>query len=42
MIRKYDLNMCRQCFKEKAGDIGFIKVGTLPMEEEEGRGMMLG
>lgn len=27
MIRKYELNMCRQCFKEKASDIGFIKVG---------------
>ncbi len=26
IIRKYGLNICRQCFREKAGDIGFIKV----------------
>jgi len=26
LIRKYDLNMCRQCFREKASDIGFVKV----------------
>ncbi|KAG1673107.1 hypothetical protein FOA52_013177 [Chlamydomonas sp. UWO 241] len=25
IIRKYGLNMCRQCFREKANDIGFIK-----------------
>ena len=29
VIRKYNLNICRQCFREKAGDIGFIKVGRL-------------
>ncbi|EMT65161.1 40S ribosomal protein S29 [Fusarium odoratissimum] len=26
LIRKYDLNLCRQCFREKAKDIGFNKV----------------
>ncbi|RYH05993.1 hypothetical protein EON65_43420 [archaeon] len=26
MIRKYHLNICRQCFRERATDIGFIKV----------------
>lgn len=26
LVRKYDLNLCRQCFREKAKDIGFIKV----------------
>ncbi|KAL6074685.1 40S ribosomal protein S29 [Balamuthia mandrillaris] len=26
LIRKYDLNMCRQCFRTFANDIGFHKV----------------
>ncbi|GJN75251.1 40S ribosomal protein S29 [Purpureocillium lilacinum] len=26
LIRKYDLNLCRQCFREKSKDIGFNKV----------------
>lgn len=26
LIRKYELNLCRQCFREKAKDIGFNKV----------------
>lgn len=26
LIRKYGLNICRQCFREKANDIGFTKV----------------
>jgi len=26
LIRKYGLNICRQCFREKAYDIGFVKV----------------
>jgi len=26
LIRKYHLNMCRQCFREYAGDIGFKKL----------------
>ncbi len=25
LIRKYNLHMCRQCFRERAEDIGFIK-----------------
>ena len=29
MVRKYALNICRQCFREKATDIGFIKVGPM-------------
>lgn len=26
IIRKYHLDMCRQCFRERALDIGFMKV----------------
>ncbi|XP_036883046.1 small ribosomal subunit protein uS14-like [Manis javanica] len=26
LIRKYGLNMCRQCFRQFAKDIGFIKL----------------
>jgi small subunit ribosomal protein S29e len=29
LIRKYGLNICRQCFREKAADIGFVKVRLL-------------
>jgi len=25
LIRKYELNLCRQCFREKSKDIGFSK-----------------
>ncbi|KAI2631789.1 ribosomal protein S14 [Xylaria nigripes] len=25
LIRKYGLNLCRQCFREKASDVGFVK-----------------
>ncbi|KAK0752350.1 40S ribosomal protein S29 [Schizothecium vesticola] len=25
LIRKYGLNICRQCFREKSHDIGFVK-----------------
>ena len=25
LIRKYGLNICRQCFREKSADIGFHK-----------------
>jgi hypothetical protein len=32
IIRKYGLNICRQCFREKAADIGFIKVGGSDIE----------
>ena len=27
LIRKYALNICRQCFRERANHIGFYKVG---------------
>ncbi|KAJ0420195.1 ribosomal protein S14p/S29e-domain-containing protein [Aspergillus carlsbadensis] len=26
LIRKYGMDICRQCFREKASDIGFYKV----------------
>jgi hypothetical protein len=26
LIRKYGLDLCRQCFREKAAAIGFVKV----------------
>jgi len=29
LIRKYELNLCRQCFREKSKDIGFSKVRLL-------------
>eukprot|EP00979_Chaetoceros_neogracilis_P011583 scaffold2917_cov282-Chaetoceros_neogracile.AAC.27 len=28
LIRKYGINMKRQCFRERANDIGFIKIMT--------------
>uniref|UniRef100_A0A5F8ACC1 Small ribosomal subunit protein uS14 n=1 Tax=Macaca mulatta TaxID=9544 RepID=A0A5F8ACC1_MACMU len=31
LIRKYGLNMCRQCFRQYAKDIGFIKRQDLAM-----------
>lgn len=30
LIRKYGLNICRQCFREKSQDIGFTKVSFQP------------
>ncbi|KAK8433845.1 ribosomal protein S29, isoform CRA_b [Phyllosticta citricarpa] len=30
LIRKYNLNICRQCFREKSADIGFVKVRITP------------
>ncbi|OJD29736.1 40s ribosomal protein s29 [Diplodia corticola] len=30
LIRKYGLNICRQCFREKSTDIGFVKVRITP------------
>uniref|UniRef100_A0A3Q3VUS4 Small ribosomal subunit protein uS14 n=1 Tax=Mola mola TaxID=94237 RepID=A0A3Q3VUS4_MOLML len=29
LIRKYGLNMCRQCFRQYAKDIGFIKASIV-------------
>jgi hypothetical protein len=31
LIRKYGLDLCRQCFREKASAIGFVKVMSLPV-----------
>ncbi len=25
LIRKYDLNVCRRCFRENADNLGFVK-----------------
>ena len=39
LIRKYGINMCRQAFRERAGEIGFVKyhrppqLGTLPFSQ---------
>lgn len=32
LIRKYGLNICRQCFREKSTDIGFTKVRLLDID----------
>ena len=29
LIRKYGMNMCRRCFRERANDIGFKKVSLI-------------
>uniref|UniRef100_A0A3B4F1I6 Small ribosomal subunit protein uS14 n=1 Tax=Pundamilia nyererei TaxID=303518 RepID=A0A3B4F1I6_9CICH len=29
LIRKYGINMCRQCFRQYAKDIGFVKVSCI-------------
>ncbi|KAF2398646.1 hypothetical protein EJ06DRAFT_479486 [Trichodelitschia bisporula] len=34
LIRKYGLNICRQCFREKSQDIGFIKVSIYYWRQE--------
>lgn len=38
LIRKYGLNICRQCFREKSTDIGFVKVGS---EDSSGRARLI-
>jgi len=35
LIRKYGLNVCRQCFREKSTDIGFIKVPSHPPTDRQ-------
>jgi len=30
LIRKYGLMICRQCFRERSADIGFLKVVPYP------------
>ncbi|KAF7713650.1 Uncharacterized protein PECH_001122 [Penicillium ucsense] len=32
LIRKYGMNICRQCFREKSTDIGFNKVRFFPLQ----------
>uniref|UniRef100_A0A8C5TD67 Small ribosomal subunit protein uS14 n=1 Tax=Malurus cyaneus samueli TaxID=2593467 RepID=A0A8C5TD67_9PASS len=39
LIRKYGLNMCRQCFRQYAKDIGFIKVS--PASKGGGSGVLI-
>jgi small subunit ribosomal protein S29e len=29
LIRKYGLDLCRQCFREKSAAIGFVKVSLV-------------
>ncbi|TPX69137.1 hypothetical protein SpCBS45565_g02679 [Spizellomyces sp. 'palustris'] len=38
LIRKYNLNICRQCFREYALDIGFIKVRSVAYVSNVWRG----
>ncbi|KAI6912841.1 hypothetical protein KC318_g6225 [Hortaea werneckii] len=35
LIRKYGLNICRQCFREKSTDIGFAKVRISARKDQE-------
>lgn len=35
LIRKYGLNMSRQAFREKAADIGFVKVSLWSVRRAE-------
>ena len=36
LIRKYGLDLCRQCFREKSATIGFVKVwkADAPIEKQ--------
>lgn len=38
LIRKYGLNICRQCFREKSTDIGFSKVRIHMNRKQDNRG----
>ncbi|OTA67891.1 hypothetical protein K449DRAFT_400550 [Hypoxylon sp. EC38] len=38
LIRKYGLNICRQCFREKSADIGFVKESSSRSQREHGVG----
>jgi small subunit ribosomal protein S29e len=35
VIRKYGLNMSRQAFREKAADIGFVKVSVVTLRKKQ-------
>ncbi|KAG4063678.1 hypothetical protein PC123_g1495 [Phytophthora cactorum] len=37
LIRKYHLNMCRRCFRERATDIGFVKVNNSTYLQRDGQ-----
>ena len=42
LIRKYGLNLCRQCFRERSATIGFHKVRRLvPLFHSAGLGSLL-
>ncbi|KZV87640.1 ribosomal protein S14 [Exidia glandulosa HHB12029] len=34
LIRKYGLDLCRQCFREKSSAIGFVKVRRVVQRSE--------
>lgn len=34
LIRKYHLFMCRRCFRERATDIGFVKVSQIQQQQQ--------
>ncbi|OXV05846.1 hypothetical protein Egran_06386 [Elaphomyces granulatus] len=36
LIRKYGLMVCRQCFREKSSDIGFVKVNSSVLCTDKG------
>ena len=40
LIRKYGLNICRQCFREKSADIGFTKVRNSIENAAGSRGLL--
>ncbi|KAI9881156.1 MAG: 40S ribosomal protein S29 [Pleopsidium flavum] len=42
LIRKYGLDLCRQCFREKAHDIGFLKGLDWSVKGMRGRKMGVG
>ncbi|KAJ5082910.1 hypothetical protein N7532_011953 [Penicillium argentinense] len=42
LIRKYGMNICRQCFREKSADIGFNKVGHPPASKYQPATVELG
>jgi hypothetical protein len=41
LIRKYGLNICRQCFREKSADIGFVKVRLITQHTSPQRDTIL-
>ncbi|SBS79844.1 40S ribosomal protein S29 [Plasmodium ovale curtisi] len=41
IIRKYNINICRQCFRERADIIGFKKIKGRPTHNHDGRAPLL-